>query len=144
VAAGEPLGELGAAAEPLGELGADVAPLGELGAISGQPDATGAADVGLAAADAAALAALVATEVAGARVEEVVGLAVAPLPPQALTKRAVVTSNAAARRPIGSCLNTASFPRLSTNLVELVERLDTVDRLVKRQRSQTATPRSGT
>lgn len=95
--------------------------------VAGAPET---ADVGLAAADAAALEALVATDVAGAEAIEVDGLVVAAEPPHAVTKRAVVTSRAALRRPnVLTGSNTSSFPVLSTELLDSVGRLDAVDAL---------------
>jgi len=84
--------------------------------------ALGATDVGLAAADAAALGALVG----------VVGLAVGLEPPHAVTNRAdVMRSAAVLRRAKARDSNIAAFPVVSTNLLDLVERLDAMGEAVK-------------
>jgi len=114
VADDEPLGALGAVVP-----GAAVAPLGELGVMPGHDEAPGAADVGLAAADVAALEALPAVE-AGVDAFGVDGLVVALGPTQAVAITAVVTSRAAARRP---SLWTGSNKVFLSGLVYQVTRL---------------------
>src|SRR3954470_4441248 len=84
----------------------------EAGALPGAVlGALGAADVGLAAADVAALGALVDAEAAGAVVVLAAdGFVVAALPPHAVTKTAVAARSAARRRNERLVVNTSAFP----------------------------------